>query len=194
MSKVNTWDERYRRGEHANSEPDPFLVSCRDWLEELLPRRGEALDLAGGAGRNAVYLAGLGFAVTLVDASEVAARRARTLASQHNVPLRIVVADLERNEYVLKPESFDLVVVFFFLERALFPAIRSAVKPGGLVIYRTYTVDQQRYPGRPKHAMHLLKHNELLDEFRGFRILSYEEIVRGKGVAAIVARKPEIKA
>lgn len=191
MTAANSWDERYRKGDHAGSEPDPFLVSCRDWLEEFLPQHGKALDLAGGAGRNAVYLAGLGFDVTLVDASQVAARRAENLASRHNVPLRVVVADLERNGYVLNPESFDLVIVFFYLERALFPAIRSGVKPGGLIIYRTYTVDQQRYPGRPKHAMHLLRHNELLDEFRGYRILFYEEIVRGKGVAAIVARKPD---
>ncbi len=190
MTKANSWDERYRAGDHAGSEPDPFLVSCRDWLDEFLPERGEALDLAGGAGRNAVYLARMGFAVTLVDASQVAARRAESLASQREVGLRIVVADLERNEYVPQPESFDLIVVCFYLERALFPAIRSAIKPGGLVIYRTYTVDQQRYPGRPKHPMHLLQHSELLEQFHGFRVLFYEEIVRGKGVAALVARKP----
>lgn len=183
MPTAAEWDERYGKGEHATSKPDPFLVQCAPYFEEFLPKRGTALDLAGGAGRNAVYLAGLGFDVTLVDFSTVALRKAERLAQKRGVSIHTVAADLESGEYVPSSASFDLVVVFFYLERALFPAIRAALKSGGLVVYRTYTVDQ------PKHQRYLLRHNELLDAFRGFRVLRYEEIVKGKGVAGLLALK-----
>ena len=189
MSDAASWDQRYRAGDHADREPDSFLVRSSEYFDEFLPERGRALDLAGGAGRNAVYLATLGFSVTLVDASEVALGKARELAAIRGVTLEFLRADLEHHEYLPPPATFDLVIVFFYLQRDLFPAIRSALKPGGLVVYRTYTVDQQRYPGRPRDPQHLLRHNELLEEFREFRVLLYEETMREKGVAALVARK-----
>ncbi len=193
MPDAHSWDERYRAGDHAESEPDPFLLRCSEYLDEFLPGRGRALDLAGGAGRNAVHLAALGFSVSVVDVSPVGLCKAEDLAASRGVSLHTVRADLERGEYLPPPDSFDLVIVFFFLERSLFPAIRSTLKPGGLVIYRTYTLDQPAAAGsarRPKHPMHLLRHNELLEQFAGLRILLYEETVREKGVAALVARKP----
>lgn len=190
MSDLTSWNQRYQTGDHAEPAPDPFLLRCEEYLDELLPLRGEALDLAGGAGRNAVHLARLGFSVTLVDFSPAALAKAQELAADRGASVKVVTADLERGEYTPPPDSFDLVVVFFYLERALFPAIRAAVRPGGLVIYRTYTAGQQRFPGRPKHPTHLLAHNELLNEFRDFRVLLYEETLRGKGVAALVAQKP----
>ena len=69
MSEKPNWDERYARGDHPGPDPDPFLARMATYIDEFLPHRGRALDLAGGAGRNAVYLAGLGFEVTLVDVS-----------------------------------------------------------------------------------------------------------------------------
>lgn len=190
MSDPASWDDRYRAGEHAGFDPDPFLLRCTEYFEEFLPGRGRALDLAGGAGRNAVYLASLGFSVTIVDVSAVGLGKAAELAGARGLALRTIAGDLERGEYVPPPDSFDLMIVFLYLERALFPAIRAAIKPGGLVVYRTYTVDQGRFPGRPKHPLHLLRHNELLEQFAGFRILLYEETLQEKGVASLVARKP----
>lgn len=191
MPRKLSWDKRYGAGDHAGPEPDAFLVRCAGYFDEFLPERGRALDLAGGAGRNAVYLAGLGFSVTMVDLSPVGLRKAEELAAARGVALATIAADLERGEYVPPARSFELVVVFFYLERALFPAIRAAVKPGGLVVYRTYTMDQQRFRRRPRSRMHLLRHNELLEQFRDFRILLYEETVREEGAAALLARKPQ---
>ena len=55
--------------------------------------------------------------------------------------------------------------------------------------YKTYTLDQQRFPGRPRHEAHLLRHQELLEAFRAFRILFYQEIVKDRGVAQLIAQK-----
>ena len=63
------------------------------------------------------------------------------------------------------------------------------LRPGGLLIYKTYSVDQLRYPGRPRHRIHMLEPNELLKVFSEFRVLRYEEEWESKGTAALVARK-----
>jgi SAM-dependent methyltransferase len=100
-------------------------------------------------------------------------------------------ADLEAEDVDLGESQYDLVAVCFFLHRPLFPVLRRALRPGGLVVYKTYSADQLKYPGRPRHRMHMLEHNELLREFADFRVLHYTEEWDGKGTAALIARKPE---
>jgi SAM-dependent methyltransferase len=190
MPHADNWDARYQAGDHAEADADPFLVRSLEYLDEFLPGRGRALDLAGGAGRNAVFLAALGFRVTLVDFSAAGLRKAGELAASRGVSVDLVHANLEAGEYQPAAGSFELATVFFYLERSLLPVIRRALAPGGLVIYRSYTADQLRFPGRPRHPAHFLRPNELLEAFRGFRVLFYEEVLKGKGVAGLVARKP----
>jgi hypothetical protein len=86
-------------------------------------------------------------------------------------------------------EQYDLVVVFFFLQRDLFPALTAALKPGGFLIYKTYTTEQKHFIGGPSHPMFLLEPNELLRAFPSLRVLHYHETIREKGVAELVARK-----
>jgi tellurite methyltransferase len=86
-------------------------------------------------------------------------------------------------------EQYDLVVVFFFLQRQLFPALGAAIKPGGHLIYKTYTAEQQRFSGGPSHPMFLLEPNELLHAFSSLRVLRYHETIHERGVAELVARK-----
>ena len=155
----------------------------------LAPAGGAALDLACGAGRHAVWLAEQGFRVTAVDSSPVALAKTQSLARERNVTVICQQVDLEKDSVDFGHEVYDLICGFFFLHRALFPILRQALKTSGLVIYKTYTKDQLRYPGRPRHPMHLLETNELLRLLEGFRILRYEEIWQGRGTAAIVALK-----
>lgn len=189
MAGAAEWDRRFRAGDHADSVPDPFLISSKECLQ-LLPRGASALDLACGAGRHAVWLAGEGFRVTAVDFSTEALANTRLLAKQKSLALACRQLNLESPEVDLGHETFDLICGLFFLHRPLFPLLRQALKPGGLLLYKTYTTDQLRYPGRPRHPMHLLDPNELLRLADGLRVLRYEETWQGRGTAGIVAQKP----
>jgi SAM-dependent methyltransferase len=182
------WDARFRAGDHAGSTPDPFLLSVSDCLA-LLPSGAAALDLACGAGRHAVWLAERGFQVTAIDFSA----EALALTGRRSSAVRCLQLDLEASDIDLGRDAYDLICGFFFLHRPLFPALRAALRPGGLLIYKTYTTDQLRYPGRPRHPMHLLEPNELLRLVEGFRVLRYEEVWEGKGTAAVAAQRADRK-
>ena len=188
-----SWDERFRSGDHADTAPDPFLTHIENYSElfpsgrRALPASRRALDVACGAGRNAVWLARRGWNVIACDISLEGLRRARALASESAVQVSLFCQDLETA--ALPTNRFDLVICFFYLQRNLFPALKVTLRPGGLVVFKTYTTDQQRFAGGPRHPMHLLQPQELLTQFRGFRILVYEETVKDRGVAQLIAQK-----
>jgi SAM-dependent methyltransferase len=128
--------------------------------------------------------------VTAIDFSSEGLRKGRELARQRGVRVDWVERDLEGSNVDLGEALYDLAVVFFFLHRPLLPALERCLKPAGLLVYKTYSVDQLRYPGRPRHSTYLLEHNELLQAFRAFRVLVYEEEWEGKVTASLVAQKP----
>ncbi|MDP2917157.1 MAG: methyltransferase domain-containing protein [Dehalococcoidia bacterium] len=167
------------------SEPSDFLVENISLLS-----RGRALDIAMGRGRNAIYLAEMGFDVEGVDASAEAVQEALELARQAGVTIKAQVADLEK-DYRIEKEAYDVIVCFNYLQRSLIPQIKDSVKKGGMVVYETFIVDQAELFGKPRNPYFLLKHNELLDMFRNFRCLRYREgvIANYKAVAGIVAQK-----
>jgi len=182
------WDRRYSEGSHHSLTPDPFLVSAyQDFIEPSFPKPGCALDLAGGVGRHALFLAERGWDVTLMDISDTGLAEARQQAEQRR--LRITFEQRDLTEGQLLPATFDLILVFFYLERSLFPQIAAALKPGGILVYKTYTREQLKLGGGPTHPMHLLESNELLRAFADLRILQYQETIRDKAVAELVARK-----
>jgi tellurite methyltransferase len=183
------WNRRYREGSHASGAPDPFLVeSYEEYIQPLFPRGGAALDLAGGVGRNAVWLAQRGWRVTLADISEIAIAKARRNAEEHGVELEYWPGDA--CQLNLGRARFDLIMVFFFLERDLFPRLRAALRPGGLLIYKTYTEEQPKFGRGPTHPMHFLKAGELLRAFSRMRVLYCRETLRERAVAELVALKP----
>src|SRR6185437_5025885 len=139
----SSWNKKYSEGSHSSLEPDPFMVSAYDeFLSGSAP--GFALDVAGGVGRHSIWLAQHGWRVKLLDISEVgikqAAENAKCTGTAGSISSEVrdlnVMQDLGREQY-------DLVVVFFFLQRELFPALASAVKLGGLMIYKNFTAEQQ---------------------------------------------------
>lgn len=183
------WNQRYSQGSHGALEPDPLLINaCSEFLTGAPP--GLALDVAGGVGRHALWLAERGWRVKLVDISEVglewARKNAAELAAQQNIDFEAL--DLNTTS-TLGRQQYDLVLVFFYLRRELFPALVEALKPGGFLICKTYSVEQLNFKGGPSHPMYLLEQNELLHAFRSLRILYYRETVKGKGVAELVAQK-----
>jgi 2-polyprenyl-3-methyl-5-hydroxy-6-metoxy-1,4-benzoquinol methylase len=178
------WNKKYETENYLfGRDPIPFLMDHVD----LLPK-GPALDLAMGEGRNGVFLATKGFQVTGVDISEAGFKKARALASEKGVKLTTVVADLE--QYTIPPSSYDVIICTYFLQRDLFPKITAALKPGGMVLIETYTVDHLQY--RPKfNRTFLLERNELLTLLPGLRVLRYQEVDTGDAAfASILAQKP----
>jgi len=183
------WNRKHSERSHSSLEPDPFLVSAYDEFLLSAPP-GKALDVAGGVGRHAIWLAECGWQVQLMDISDVGIQQAEENAKQAGAAESIVTEIQDLNGMQdLGHEQYDLVIVFFFLQRALFPALISALRPGGHLIYKTYTAEQKRFSGGPSHPMFLLQPNELLHAFQSMQILHYHETTQSKGVAELVARK-----
>jgi len=182
------WDRRYNEGSHRSLTPDPFFLSAyEEFIAPSFAKPALALDLAGGVGRHAIFLAERGWEVMLMDISKTGLTEARRHAEQRK--LRITLEKCDLTERLLPASAFDLILVFFYLERPLFPQIAAALRPGGILIYKTYTREQLKLGGGPTHPMHLLKSNELLRAFASLRILHYHESIRDKAVAELVARK-----
>ena len=184
MGKTD-WNERYRQGEHAREEPHPLVLRFAPALTPALgPAR--ALDIACGAGRHAVWLAERGWNVTAVDNSSVAIGILRS----RSAGVRAVVADLERGEFLIEPDSYDLIVVCNYLQRDLFPSIRAGTRSGGLVICVIAMPDDD--PSiRPMNPAYLINPGELRAQFPDWEILHDFEGKRPnrRRAAEIVARK-----
>ncbi|HXE90580.1 MAG TPA: class I SAM-dependent methyltransferase [Terriglobales bacterium] len=187
--KDRGWDQRYSEDAHGPSQPDDFLL--RAWNEHILPRfpvPGSALDVAGGLGRHALWVASQGWQVTLVDSSEVAIARAQAAAAQRGLMLNAVAADLRR--YELGNSRFHVILVFFYLERALFPALENALCPGGILLYKTYTREQLRFAGGPRNPEHLLTPGELGRAFPRLQVLDHRETLTERAVAEFAGLRP----
>jgi SAM-dependent methyltransferase len=182
------WNQRYAEGSHASLDPDPFFVRAyHEFVEPRFKYVGRALDLAGGVGRHAIYLAERGWLVTLMDISEVALKQARRQAE--HLDAHIFAEQVDLTEAQLPEDAFDLIAVFFYLERGLLPQIAAALRPGGMLIYKTYTTEQREFGGGPSHPMHLLQSGELQSAFAELEVLHFSESVTDKAVAELVARK-----
>lgn len=186
---ISLWDERYRTGAHATSdftaEPSPLLVST---VFQLPP--GNALDLAAGAGRNALWLAEHGWRVTAVDGSTAAIDVLRQRAGERHLAIRALVANLEAQEYVIAPSAWDLIAMCYYLQRDLFEPAKNGVVPGGVLIAIVHITEPGEEP-----TGHRLRPGELAVYFRDWQVLHYAEgapndPVHKRACAEIVARRP----
>ena len=164
------WD-RQHAASHGSDQASGFLKEILLSGSWPIPR-GRALDIAAGKGRNAIFLAEQGFDVVATDVSRVALDEARQRAAGKSLSISWQQADLEQIE--LPKTTFDLIVSFNYLQRSLIPQIKTALAPGGHVTFETYLIGQEVI-GHPKNPAYLLRHNELLELFRDFRVLSYRE-------------------
>jgi tellurite methyltransferase len=121
------WDRKYAAGEGpAHFRPKRFLVENRHLLSGQ-----RALDVACGFGGNAMYLASTGFQVDALDVSGIALSRARAEAIRRSLCVNWVQADLDR--WWFPADRYDLVTVFFYLNRDLMPHLASTLRDGGLL-------------------------------------------------------------
>ena len=124
-----------------------------------------------------------------VDTSLEAIEKALKHAQEEGVSIQIRVEDLENMPYI-DEEAYELVICFNYLQRSLMPQIKNWVKLGGFLVYETFTTDQLQF-SKPQNPDYLLRHNELLNTFRDFRVLRYREgIFEGrKAIASLLAQK-----
>ncbi len=178
------WDQRYRARREIGP-PSPLLVKVAEGSKPGILKQRRALDLACGSGRNALWLADHGWQVTAVDGSQAAIE----LLHAKNPSVDARVADLEKHEYAIEPDSWDLIAMSYYLQRDLFEPAKRGVVPGGVVLAIVHI------PG-PGEGLTPFRLNpgELASYFQNFEILhSYEgppsDPEHHQWVAEIAARR-----
>jgi 2-polyprenyl-3-methyl-5-hydroxy-6-metoxy-1,4-benzoquinol methylase len=194
------WDRRYAKPGFAyGTAPNAFLVSAAPYLPQ-----GRILSLGEGEGRNAVFLAELGYDVTAIDASSVGLEKARRLASERGVSITTVVSDL--STFWIEHEQWDGIVSIFChlppaLRRRVHRDVVTGLRPSGILILETYTVNQLAFgTGGPPVADLLVRLTDLMQEFEALSPILAHEIERNvlegrchsglSAVAQLIARKP----
>ena len=184
------WDERYSRGEHDTVEPHHLLVRVADNL-----LAGRALDLACGTGRHALFLAARGWRVTALDASRVGIEITKERARVRGVNIDARVTDLEGEEFEIERDAYDLICVFYYLQRDLWTEMRAGLRSGARLIAAIHLADEEGSEGNPNF---LLQTGELRAEFNDWEIEHYHETglndedpgQHHHRTAELIARKP----
>jgi SAM-dependent methyltransferase len=182
MSKIDQeaiWSQRYRdAGEDYlfGEAPNRFLAAHRHFLNA----GASALSVADGEGRNSVWLAEQGLAVTALEISPIALEKAARLARGRRVEVEFVQADIMAMDWPVA--AFDVVVGIFIQfvgpedREQLFARIKQAVKPGGLVLLHGYTPKQLDYrTGGPSAVENLYTEAMLQEAFADFEPLVLKE-------------------
>lgn len=181
------WNGRYAgAGFYLGPDPSRFLAVNIAMIKELAPGQ-KALDIACGEGRNSIFLARHGFAVTGTDISEEGIAKARKWASAEGLAVSFLRADMESYEFA---ESWDLIINFNFLLRGLIPRMVEALTPGGLIVFDTI-LETPTLEGIHNKA-YLLRPGELRTLFARFpgEILADEELPLGPmPTARLIFRK-----
>lgn len=186
------WDERYRSGAYAERTHPTALLSA--WLDRL--PRGRALDVACGAGRNALFLATHGYAVDAIDISEAGLERARAAAERQRLDIGWHCADLEEEPDALPHGPFDLVVWVRYVNAALWRPLVARLAPGGHVLVEQHLETSADVVG-PSGSRFRLAPRELERAAAGLRVVHcHEGLVvdpdgRTVALAQLIARRPD---
>jgi SAM-dependent methyltransferase len=187
--EIRDWDKRYRLKEHAASDleaaPTPLLIETASRLKP-----GRALDLACGAGRNALWLAERGWEVTAVDGAPSAIEILRSRAAERGASVSGVVADMEKGEFEIGTSRWNLIAICYYLQRNLFHPAKHGVAPGGILI----SIVHLNEPGESDGPFRL-RPGEHEKYFAGWEILHLREgkaidPAHRRAVSEIVARRP----
>jgi SAM-dependent methyltransferase len=171
--------------------PSPFFLAWAERLREAA-RAGPVVDLACGRGRHALAAAALGARVWAVDRDAACLAELRERARSLRLRVHCLRADLENGHGIpIAPGTCAATLVFRFLFRPLAPEIAGLLRPGGLLLYETFTRAQLGLPGGPRNPAFLLEPGELRALFSGLEPLASWEGVRdgSQALAQLAARR-----
>jgi SAM-dependent methyltransferase len=168
------WDARYRDGAYGDRTHPAALLA--EWLARL--PRGRALDVACGAGRNALFRADHGYAVTALDISSVALDRGRRAAAERGLTIEWLHADLDDDPARVLPDGpFDLIVWVRYVHRTLLPHLVARLGSGGVLVCEQHLATEAPVAG-PTSAEVRLAPGELSASAQGLRVIhAYEGLV-----------------
>jgi tellurite methyltransferase len=188
---IRGWDERYRSRarpeEDLEAAPTPLVVRIAQKLAA-----GEALDLACGAGRNALWLARHKWKVTAVDGSQAAIDILRDRAARQGLRIDARVTDLESDlesgGYIIEPGRWDLIAICYYLQLDLIDCAKAGLKPGGVLIVIVHIGEEGEASSK-----HRLQSGELIRHFEGWEILHSfegrpEDAAHKRSVAEVAVR------
>jgi tellurite methyltransferase len=163
------WEERHSVG--MPGDPEPSVAE----MMHLLPR-GRALDIAAGTGRNSIALARAGFRVIAADFSRPGLRTIAEIARRENLAITPLLVDLEQG-FPFRPNSFDSIVNVSYLDRDLLPLLKTALRPGGALLFDTYLIDEadEAGHGHLRNSSFTLNHYELRALLSNLELIRYRE-------------------
>jgi 2-polyprenyl-3-methyl-5-hydroxy-6-metoxy-1,4-benzoquinol methylase len=172
MDSKTKWNNKYndRMNDLKKPVPNPRLENLSVYLNG-----GDALDLACGLGGNSFFLARMNYQVQAVDISDVAINFIRDKASHNQFKIQAQVCDLtDLNNPIWANLTYDIVVISYYLDRSLFPIVKSVIKEGGYFFMETF-YQSPRTENQGVSSQYKLFSNELLAEFGDWNVHFYEE-------------------
>lgn len=165
------WDERYRDGAYEGRKHPTALLA--EWLPQV--PRGRALDVACGAGRNALFVADRGFRVDALDISAVALERARRSADERALAVNWLCADLDGDIEAALPESrYELIVWVRYIHPTLMPHLVARLAPAGVLVCEQHLAAEGSVAG-PTNPAFRLAPDELLRMAAAMQVVHYRE-------------------
>lgn len=199
---MNQWNDRFLSEQFVyGTEPNIFLAE----MQKKLSIAGNALAIAEGEGRNAVFLAEQGMNVTAWDYAESGLKKTKILAQQRSVTVNTELVDL--NEAIWEKERWDEIICIFGhfptdLRNKTLQGVKESVKGGGYFVTEVYSIHQLPYKsGGPQNLDFLYTPEEFLQTFSDWHIVHFfmGEVVRNEGelhnglshVIQFVGQKPK---
>jgi len=165
--------------EHGSQVPSEWV---RRWADRI-PPGARVLDLACGQGRHARFFAARHALVTALDRDESVLAGMRGLDA-----ITLVTADVEAGVWPFESGAFDAIIVTNYLHRPLLPRLVSALATGGMLIYETFMLGNERY-GKPSNPQFLLRPGELLEAFGAvLQVVAFEQGLIDRPKPAVVQR------
>lgn len=166
MSEVERvhWNHRYSKEGAWVTEPSAFLLE----VGPQLPPHSRVLDVGGGTGRHAIWLARQGHDVTVADISDTGLELARQAAGDAGVEVATLCMDFDTDP--MPPGPWDVLLDFHFIKRELFPVFLDVLRPGGLLVFCRATVRNLERHDRPPR-------NYLIEVGEGWELLAGWELV-----------------